>query len=97
MRALWGGRGGYKTPLCPSTGDSSSLPSTTTSALSLTLRLSTPLLLYETHVSSIQTTQHAWLRNCWLHVRRLRMHAGCLQLRQISVSGVLDHGLMRLC
>ncbi|XPS81338.1 hypothetical protein M3J09_013276 [Ascochyta lentis] len=28
--------------------------------------------------------QHAWLRNCWLHLRRLRLRSGCLQLRQIN-------------
>jgi len=28
--------------------------------------------------------QNAWLRNCWLHLRRLRLRSGCLQLRQIN-------------
>jgi hypothetical protein len=47
VRALWGG-GVYKTPLCPSTSDSSSLPSTTTSTLSLSLSLSLSAPLYST-------------------------------------------------
>merc|ERR1712063_13226 len=46
--------------------------------------------------TKLNNLQHAWLRNCWLHLRRLRMRAGSLQLRKInsrrqSIRNVVRH------